>query len=113
MAHIAPALHSPDNFYSYMFPIFLQWISLCVPGLQRTCFEFIKSLTEVEFSCLAKIPSQGHLLLAPWQEIHGTLFVQSTTTPSLPSQPALQDNSPFSRDFPKQDCKSEVLGLIS
>lgn len=65
MAHIAPPLPSPDNFYSYKFPIFLQWISLCVPGLQRTCFEFIKSLIEVEFSCLAKIPSQGHLLLAP------------------------------------------------
>lgn len=113
MAHIAPALQSPDNFYSYTFPIFLHRISLCVTSLQRTCFEFIKSLIEVEFSHLAKIPSQGHLLLAPEQEIHGTLFVRSTKTPSLPSQPALQDNSPFSRDFSKQVCKSEVLGFIS
>lgn len=46
MAYIAPALHSPDNFYSYTFPIFLHWISLCVTSLQRTCFEFIKSLKE-------------------------------------------------------------------
>lgn len=65
MAHIAPALHSPDNFSNYTLSIFLHWISLCVTSLQRTCFEFIKSLVEVEFSHLAKIPSQGHLLLAP------------------------------------------------
>lgn len=114
IAHIAPALHSPDNFYSHTFHIFLHWVSLCVTtSLQRTCFEFTESLIDVEFSHLAKISSQGHLLLAPLQEIHGTLVVQSTKTPSLPSQPALQDNSPFSRDFSNQVCKSEVLGFTS
>lgn len=50
MAHIAPALHIPDHFCSYTLPIFLHCISLCVTSLQRTCFEFIKSLIEVEFS---------------------------------------------------------------
>lgn len=85
MAHIAPALHSPDNFSSYTFPIF--WISLCVTSLQRTCFEFIKSLIAVEFSHLANIPSQGHLLLAPRQEIHGTLSNPQKHHPSPPNQP--------------------------
>lgn len=85
MSHIVPALHNPDNFSSYTFPIF--WISLCVTSLQRTCFEFIKSLIAVEFSHLANIPWQGHLLLAPWQEIHGTLSSPQKHHSSPPKQP--------------------------